>query len=91
MEYDVLTVAAAGEAALLERGYVISRKEGTQGSATIIADTPSAGARQLIARSVVFKAIQRNQSVKIEVQVKPFPNEAEPRAVMDATLARLGL
>lgn len=91
MRFDVLTVAAAGEAALIERGYVISRKEGTQGRTTIVADTPAAGQRQLIERTVIFRAIQRNRNVKIEVSVRPMPNEAEPRAVLDATLARLGL
>lgn len=91
MEFDVLTVAAAGEAALIERGYVIARKDGTQGRTTIIANTPAAEHRQLMERTVVFRAVQKNRAVRIEVKVRPLPNEAEPRAVMDATLARLGL
>lgn len=90
-QFDVLTVAAAGEAALIERGYVIARKDGTQGRTTIIADTPAASHRQLTERTVVFRAVQKNRAVRIEVTVRPLPNEAEPRAVLDATLARLGL
>lgn len=91
IEFDVLTVAAAGEAALLERGYVIARREGTQGRMTIVADTPAGAERQWIERTVIFKAAQRNRGSHIEISVRPIPNEPETRAVLDGTLLRLGL
>lgn len=87
---DVMTAAAAGEAALIERGYVIVRREGTQGRMTLRGATPDAGRRRHFARSVVFRAFQRNRGVRIEIQMDPLPNEAESRAILDATFAHLG-
>jgi len=87
---DVMTAVSAGEAALLERGYVIVRREGTQGRMTLRATTPEAGRRQHFTRSVVFRAFQRNRGVQIEIQMDPLPKEAESRAILDATFAHLG-
>lgn len=87
---DVLTAAAAGEAALIERGYVIIKREGTQGRMTIRAITPEAGGRRHFTRSVVFRVFQRNRGVRIDIHMDPLPNEAESRAILDATFAHLG-
>jgi hypothetical protein len=87
----VMTAAAAGEAALIERGYVIIKREGTQGNTTIRAITPEAGRRRHFTRSAVFRAFQRNRGVRIEIHMDPLPNEAESRAILDATFAQLGL
>lgn len=90
-EMDVLTVAAAAEATLLERGYVITRRHGTSGRTTIHAATPALGWRRHVERSVVFRAIQKNRTVQVEIAVDPMPSEAESRAIFDGTLAQLGL
>ena len=88
---DVLTAAAAGEAALIGRGYVIGRREGTQGKTTIVGQTPAADWRRHVDRSVVFRAIQRKRGVHVEIHINPLPNEAESRAVLETTLAQLGM
>ena len=88
---DVLTAAAAGEAALLERGYVITRRTKTNGQSVLRATTPTAGWRRHFDRRVVFRAMQRNRSVRVDIVIDPFPDEAESRSILDATLAQLGL
>ncbi|RMH27488.1 MAG: hypothetical protein D6693_05240 [Planctomycetota bacterium] len=87
---DVLTAAAAGEAALAERGYVISRREGTAGRMVVVGRTPAAGWRRHTDRTVTFRAIRRMRGVRVEVVISPLPNEAESRAVLAAALGRVG-
>lgn len=88
---DVLTAAAAGEAALISRGYVIGRREGTSGKTTIIGQTPAADWRRHVDRSVVFTAVQRKRGVEVEIHINLLPNEAESRAVLETALAQLGM
>lgn len=87
---DVLTAAAAGKAALIERGYVVSRREGTSGRVVVIGRTPAAGWRRHTDRTVTFRAIRKMRGVRVEVHITPLPNEAESRAVLSAALEQLG-
>ena len=88
---DVMTIAAAGEAALIGRGYVITRREGTQGKSTVVGKAPAADWRRHIERAVVFQASQRKRGVRVEIHINPLPNEAESRAVLETALAQLGM
>lgn len=88
---DVVTAAAAGEAALEERGYIISRREGTSGRMVVVGKTPAAGWRRHTDRAVHFRAIRRPRGVRVEIHVGRVGDEAESRAILDATLASLGL
>ncbi len=88
---DVTTAAAAGEVALVERGYVIYRREGTSGRSVVIGKTPAAGWRRHVDRTAEVRASQRRGGVRVEVSISPVPSQAESRAIFDAMLARLGI
>lgn len=88
---DVVTAAAAGEVALVERGYVIARREGTSGRTIVIGKTPAAGWRRHVDRTAEVRASQRGGGVRVEVSISPIPSQAETRAIFDAMLAQLGL
>lgn len=88
---DVTTAAAAGESALVERGYVIHRREGTSGRSVVIGKTPAAGWRRHVDRTAEVRASQRRGGVRVEVSISPVPSQAESRAIFDAMLARLGI
>ncbi len=88
---DVATAAAAGEVALVERGYVIARREGTSGRAVVIGKTPAAGWRRHVDRTAEVRASQRRGGVRVEVSISPVPSQAESRAIFDGMLALMGI
>lgn len=85
-EYDVLTIQAAAEQALLRRGYVITRRTSTQREARLTGEY--AGGRDGAACDItVFNLHTGN---RVQITVRPLGDLAESQSVMDATLAILG-
>ncbi len=85
-EYDVLTIQAAAEQALLRRGYVITRRTSTQREARLTGEY--AGGRDGAACDItVFNLHTGN---RVQITVRPLGDLAESQSVMDATLTILG-
>lgn len=85
-EYDVLTIQAAAEQALLRRGYVITRRTSTQREARLTGEY--AGGRDGAACDItVFNLHTGN---RVQITVRPLGDLAESQSVMDAILTILG-
>lgn len=85
-DHDAITVAAAGEAALLSRGYVITRRTASQRECRYVGEYPGA-AQRVSAEIYLFNL---NSGLRLNVTVHPLGDLAESQSIMDAMLANLG-
>jgi len=91
---DLEQVASASRAAAERRGYTITKDSRTGDRFTITAEGPRDGGTlsSVTPRSPVdFSGTMTNDSTRLEVRVWPLGDERVSRALLDETVAMLGL
>lgn len=81
--------AAAGEATLRSRGYVIVADRRTKGLSTVTGRRPARGLWRHISRTATFEARVGSRGVDVSVTIRPLGDEAEARAILGDALALL--
>lgn len=91
---DLEQVASASRAAAERRGYTITKDARTGDRFTITAEAPKGGGTlsSVTARNPVdFVGTMTNNATRLEVRVWPLGDEQVSRALLDETMAMLGL
>ena len=93
VDVRVPAVLAAAEAALVQRGYSVVSRRGTEDSGRIEALPPGAGrsGRPGVWEKVWVSARVTSRGTQVKVKFEPWGDEAISRAILDDLLYRLGI
>lgn len=80
-------VVSATNQALRDRGYAVRSVHATEDSGSVQGEPRDAGPLEAVVVDVSLSA----DGTRVAVRVKPFGDEAQSRAILDAILNRLGL
>lgn len=83
----VQAAMAAAESALRDRGYTIGSKRATEDSGFVMAKQPRAGWME----KTTITAKISGGGTRVTVDVEPWGDQAQSRAILDDVLKRLGM